>query len=158
NAGGLLVKHLAEPRRSVLPECLAISHSAISHVADLLGSPFSLAEGRILYELAHRAAPTAADLARELDLDAGYLSRLLRGFSRQGLLTRRQSSSDGRQSHLALTLRGRRAAARLDRGSQQVVGAMLRRLSAADQGRLVSAVETIQDMLGGRMTPTTRVP
>src|SRR5207302_9600147 len=60
----------------------------------LLGSPFSLAEGRILYELAHRDEPTATDLAKALDLDAGYLSRLLRGFTRRGLLTRRQSPSD----------------------------------------------------------------
>src|SRR5215472_12715264 len=80
----------------------------------LLGSPFSLTEGRVLYELAHRDRPTATQLARDLDLDPGYLSRILRDFEQRGLLARTPSELDGRQSLLALTPRGREAFAPLD--------------------------------------------
>src|ERR1700756_5065710 len=64
----------------------------------LLSSPFSLTEARVLYELAHRKHATANALARDLDLDAGYLSRILKGFKERGLINRATSQSDGRQS------------------------------------------------------------
>ena len=73
-----------------------------------LDSPYSLGEMRVLYELAHGNQLTASDIARALDLDAGYLSRLLRNFEKRGLISRKTSAKDGRQSHLALTLRGRK--------------------------------------------------
>lgn len=117
----------------------------------LVGSAFSLAESRVLYELAHRDGPTASDLVKALDLDGGYLSRLLRGFGRRGLVTRRQSATDARQSHLLLTPRGRRASAGLDHRSQQAVGAMLRPLSDGDQRRLVGAVRAVETLLADRV-------
>jgi DNA-binding MarR family transcriptional regulator/GNAT superfamily N-acetyltransferase len=114
----------------------------------LLDSAFSLTEARVLYELAHRDAPTASALSRDLGLDAGYLSRILRGFQRQGLLERTRSSSDGRQRHLALTRQGRAAFAPLDARSRKENGALLAPLSEPAQGRLVEAMSTIEGLLG----------
>jgi len=114
-----------------------------------LETPFSLTEARVLYELAHRERPSATELARELALDAGYLSRILRGFERRRLLTRTRSKSDGRQSHLALTARGRAAFAPLDGRSRQDIGRLLERLGPAEQRRLIDAMRTIETMLGG---------
>src|SRR5579859_6912534 len=75
----------------------------------LLATPFSLAESRVLYELAHRSSVTATDLGRDLDLDAGYLSRMIRGFETQGFDEKHRSVQDGRQSHLMLTEAGHAA-------------------------------------------------
>jgi DNA-binding MarR family transcriptional regulator/GNAT superfamily N-acetyltransferase len=122
----------------------------------LVDSPFSLAEARVLYEVAHRVDPTATELAGALALDAGYLSRLLRGLERQGVLARRRSDSDGRRSHLALTPRGRRAFAALDERSAAEVAAMLAAVPAPEHQRLVQAVETVQRLL--EPAPEPRVP
>src|SRR5579863_9787042 len=73
-----------------------------------LNSPFSLAEGRVLYELAQREDAGSSDLARALDLDAGYLSRILRSFEQQRLIRRKVSPADRRRSLLALTAKGRK--------------------------------------------------
>src|SRR3954467_10528933 len=87
----------------------------------MYGSPLSLAEVRVLYELAHRTDATAGALADELDVDRGYLSRMLQAFERDGLLRRSRSADDGRQSHLALTPKGRKAFAPLERASHDEV-------------------------------------
>jgi DNA-binding MarR family transcriptional regulator/GNAT superfamily N-acetyltransferase len=122
----------------------------------LLGMPYSLAEARVLYELAHRDGPTAAELARDLALDAGYLSRLLRGFERNGLIARARSDADGRRSHLALTGKGRRTFAALNARSSDEVAALLGDLPDPEQRRLVSALETAETVLGAR--PALRTP
>jgi DNA-binding MarR family transcriptional regulator/GNAT superfamily N-acetyltransferase len=116
----------------------------------LHASPFSLTQARVLYELANRSAPTAADIARDLGLDAGYLSRILRGFAQRGFLARARSQEDGRQSHLSLTPAGREAFAPLDRGSHDEVAAMLGRLGAGAQARLIAAMATVEHLLGER--------
>jgi DNA-binding MarR family transcriptional regulator/GNAT superfamily N-acetyltransferase len=115
-----------------------------------LKSPFSLAEVRVLYELAHREAPTASELSKGLGLDAGYLSRILRGLRRRGLVDKRPSEADGRRSLLSLTARGRDAFAALDAASRDEIAAMLAALSAAEQGRLVGALRTVEGLLGPR--------
>jgi DNA-binding MarR family transcriptional regulator/N-acetylglutamate synthase-like GNAT family acetyltransferase len=118
----------------------------------LLGSPFSLAEARVLFELAHRDRPTAAELVRELGLDPGYLSRILRGFFRQGLLKKEASKDDGREQHLFLTAAGRQAFDDLDARTQDDLRGVLGGIPAADQARLVDAMHTIEEVLGARVT------
>jgi DNA-binding MarR family transcriptional regulator/N-acetylglutamate synthase-like GNAT family acetyltransferase len=116
----------------------------------MLDSPFSLTQVRVLYELAHRDHPAAARIAQELGLDEGYLSRILRGFQRRGLVAARPSARDRRQTLLALTEEGRRAFATLDARSDEDVAALLARLSPSDQRRLVTAMSTIEELLGAR--------
>ena len=113
----------------------------------LLGSPFSLTEARVLYELAQREATTAAVVGALLGLDAGYLSRLLRGFERRGLITRRRATHDGRQAIVTLTAAGRQAFGRLDTRSRDDVTTMLRDLPVRDRRRVTSAMTTIEHAL-----------
>jgi len=119
----------------------------------LLGSPFSLTEVRILYELVHREQPTAAELGRALGLDAGYLSRVLRSFERRGFLAKARSKNDGRQNLLSLTAHGRRAFAPLNTRAHEEVATMLGRLPVPEQGRLIGAMHTIETLLGARPEP-----
>ena len=115
-----------------------------------LGSPFSLAEGRVLQEIAHREQATATEVGRALGIDTGYVSRMLRGFDQRGFVRRRRSNVDGRRAHLSLTRSGQAAFARLDQQSHNDVAAMLRRLSADEQRRLVAAMHSIQQLLGAK--------
>jgi DNA-binding MarR family transcriptional regulator/GNAT superfamily N-acetyltransferase len=118
-----------------------------------LDSDFSLTEVRVLYELAHRDRTTASELARELDLDAGYLSRLLRRFDRDGLVERTRSSADGRQTLLRLSDRGAAAFAPLDAAARDQIAALLGRLSDPEQARVVEAMATVEGLLGQRGRP-----
>jgi DNA-binding MarR family transcriptional regulator/N-acetylglutamate synthase-like GNAT family acetyltransferase len=116
---------------------------------NFLDSPYSLGEARVLYEIARGdGATTASDIGRALDLDAGYLSRLLRNFEKRGLIRRTASKNDARQSHLALTARGQKAYTPLEQRSQREIGTMLGRLSSEEQSRLIAAMNTIEALLG----------
>ena len=112
-----------------------------------LDSPYSLTEARVLYEIRERKRATASDVARDLDLDAGYLSRILRRFHRLGLTRKDVSPDDGRQSFLSMTARGRRAFAPLETRTQRQVGALLNRLSVPEQDRLVGAMRMVETMI-----------
>lgn len=114
---------------------------------NFLDSPYSLGEMRVLYELAQGADKTATDIARNLDLDAGYLSRVLRDFEKKGLVKRTTSKTDARQSHLSLTAQGRKVYAPADKRSQSDVAEMLARLDGAKQAQLVNAMQTIETLL-----------
>ncbi len=113
----------------------------------LLNGPYSLTEARVLYELAHRRRPTATELGRDLGLDPGYLSRMLRGFQKQGLIEKTVSQSDGRQSLLSLNQKGRAAFAPLNKRWHDEMAAMLRNISAAKQQRLVEAMQIVETIL-----------
>jgi DNA-binding MarR family transcriptional regulator/N-acetylglutamate synthase-like GNAT family acetyltransferase len=115
-----------------------------------LESPFSLTEVRVFYELAHREETTAGELGEELGLDAGYLSRILSGFQKHGLIRKRPSEADGRRRLLRLTERGREAFAPLEARSRSEIGAMLGGMSIAGQERLVEAMRAIERLLSFR--------
>src|SRR6188472_4828531 len=110
----------------------------------LLKSPFSLSEARVLYELAHREDAAAKEIGIELGLDPGYLSRIIQKFDEDGLVTRRPLPADRRQYRLGLTARGRRAFAGLERSSHEDVAAMLAALPRDERARLVGAMATIE--------------
>ena len=118
-----------------------------------LDSPFPLTEARVLYELAHRKKPTATLLRNNLDLDAGYLSRILSSFEKRGLIERKPSEDDRRRSLLALTEEGRRQFAPLEERTIQQVGGMIERLSENEQRRLIGAMQTIEKLLAPAETP-----
>jgi DNA-binding MarR family transcriptional regulator len=107
----------------------------------LLRSPFSLAEARVMYELAHRERATATELAGELGLDGGYLSRILRDFRKRGLIAKESSPTDRRRTLLWLTKPGQDAFAAINARSRNQIETLLNGLSAADQKRLVEAME-----------------
>jgi DNA-binding MarR family transcriptional regulator/GNAT superfamily N-acetyltransferase len=115
-----------------------------------LHSPFSLAEARVLYELAHHQQTTATEIGSQLGLDAGYLSRILRGFEQRGLIDKQPSATDGRQSILRITEAGQAAFATLNTRSHDEIAALLGQLSASDQARLVEAMDLIEGLLGAR--------
>jgi DNA-binding MarR family transcriptional regulator/GNAT superfamily N-acetyltransferase len=121
----------------------------------LLESPFSLAQVRVLYEIAHRRQPTATHLCKQLGLDPGYLSRILRGFEKRGLVRKSASEADGRQSLLALTVRGQKTFSALDIRQSEEVAALLRPLPRADQSRLMQSMQVIEGLLGPRTEPRT---
>ncbi|MUL43903.1 MarR family transcriptional regulator [Streptomonospora sp. PA3] len=110
----------------------------------LLDSPWSLTEVRILYELRHRASVRALDLRRELDMDAGQLSRVLSRLQRNGLIGRSPSPEDGRRQIVELTEEGRRAAQTLDDRANEQVTALVSHLSAAERSRLIDAMATVR--------------
>jgi DNA-binding MarR family transcriptional regulator/GNAT superfamily N-acetyltransferase len=116
----------------------------------LLDSPFSLTESRVLYELANRSKPTATELARDLGLDPGYLSRILRSFASRGLIARTPSQTDGRQNEIELTDEGREAFLPLDRRSRDLVAGMLDKLGEPERQRLVRGMRAIEVLLGGK--------
>ena len=112
-----------------------------------LGSNLSLTDVRVLYELAHREAPVASELARDLGLDGGYLSRVLRRFETAGWIERSASRQDARQNVLALTPSGRAAFEPLQQRSRDEAAALLAPLPPARQQELVAAMERIEALL-----------
>ncbi|HEY0818049.1 MAG TPA: helix-turn-helix domain-containing GNAT family N-acetyltransferase [Rhizobacter sp.] len=119
----------------------------------LLGSPYSLAEMRLLWELAHCEHTTATELARTLALDAGYLSRLLRRLKEQGLVDSTRSPTDARQTELRLTPAGRHAFAPFDQRSREQAAALLAPLPEAHRQQVLQAMGTLQRLLGDDETP-----
>ena len=132
----------------------------------LLHSRFSLTEGRVLYEIGYHGdtgtlrstAPTAAEIAKVLNLDGGYLSRILQRFVRSRFITRTTSDADARQAHLTLTARGQDALTPLQQLARDEVAMMLRHLLPAERSRVVDAMRLIQQSLGGSSGSATGEP
>jgi DNA-binding MarR family transcriptional regulator len=113
----------------------------------LLESPFTLTEGRILFEVAHQVETTATDLAGRLRLDRGYLSRILASFHERGLLDRRTSEEDGRVQLLTLTPLGKKAFEEINAASEREIRELLHGVPVAQRARLVDAMHTIRSIL-----------
>lgn len=122
----------------------------------LLHSPYSLTEARVLYEIAHHEQTTATHLTQELGIDAGYLSRILRGFQKRGLIDKRPAEDDRRRQLLSLTDEGQEVFAQLNTASRGEIATMLDEMTETDQSRLVHAMDTIEELLGAQ--PEHRVP
>ncbi len=118
-----------------------------------LGSPFPLPQARVLYELGQRGEATASELGAELDLDLGYLSRLVQSLRRQGLLQGEPSKEDARRVRLSLSAKGRKFYLQLDARSRQEVAGMLDQLPAPQQQRLVGALQAVEAVLERKDKP-----
>ena len=123
----------------------------------LLGSNYSLAEVRVLFELAHREQGTARQIGQDLGLDAGYLSRILARFARGRLISRERSKVDGRNIQLRLTAKGRLIFQSLDRQSSAQVAEILQRLSEPTQEKVVRALRRAQESFMGVHFPESAV-
>jgi DNA-binding MarR family transcriptional regulator/GNAT superfamily N-acetyltransferase len=116
----------------------------------LLDTPYSLTEARVIFELAQRPSTPLADLRRDLDLDAGYMSRIMRRFEADRLVTTEASPADGRRKVVSLTDAGRAAFADLDRRSAAEITAMLDALPRGETERIVEAMHTIQSVFASQ--------
>lgn len=114
-----------------------------------VGSPYPLAEARLVYEIGHRGETTASELGRDLDLDAGYVSRLLHSLRRRGVVQGKPAPNDARTSVLSLTEKGRKSYAMLDDRSRELTTAMLARLPGEGREKLVGAMQAIETLLNG---------
>ncbi len=123
-----------------------------------LGSELSLTQVRVLYELAHREQPTASELRRDLGLDAGYLSRILRRFEHRGWLERAASPADARQSLLRLTADGRRAYAPLQKKSRGEAARLLSALAGPQREQLIAAMAQVRQLLQAQAGAATAEP
>ena len=121
---------------------------------DLLQSGFSLAEARILYELAQTPEIAASEIGEKLNLDRGYLSRMLRAFERKRLISRKTDAADKRRSHLSLTEKGRTTFRQLDQRSSEAAAGMIADLSSGAVNTLLGAMETIQGILAKNSNAT----
>lgn len=115
----------------------------------LLDSPYSLSEVRVMYEIAHREAVTAGELAQDLELDKGYLSRILKRFEAQKLLARRAAPEDARRHYLRLTPAGLRVFTPLEERTQEQVRTLLAGLDPARREEVLGAMDVIQQALMG---------
>jgi DNA-binding MarR family transcriptional regulator/GNAT superfamily N-acetyltransferase len=117
----------------------------------LLHTPYSLTEARVLFEIANRERATASDFSRDLGLDPGYLSRILSGLERRGLIEKAPSETDARRRILSLTAEGLEAFSELDARSREEIAQLLGELSEEEQLRLLAAMGTIESVLDKRL-------
>ena len=111
----------------------------------LLGTEHPLPQARVIYELGQRPVTAVADLRTALDLDAGYLSRLLTSLESTKLIERQRAQGDGRRQEIRLTTKGTKAFEDLDARSRAEIGELLERLSDQDQRRVLQAMHALED-------------
>src|SRR6476619_7134849 len=119
----------------------------------LLRTPYPLPEARVLFELGRREVTDTGALRRALDVDAGYLSRLLARLEERGLVAREPHDDDGRRRRVRLTAAGAEAFAILDRRSADEIGGLLAGLGEERQRGLLTAMDTVREALGDEPRP-----
>ena len=119
----------------------------------LFRSEFSLTEARVLYELSRCDGLTASEIGKLLDIDAGYLSRILKKFERHGFVSRDASGHDARRMLLTLTTAGRAAFEPLDRASATQIASLLGPLSCEQTASLVQSMQTVERLLAEPTQP-----
>jgi len=118
-----------------------------------LGGPYTLAENRVVYEIGTREIVTPGQIAAELSLDPGYLSRMLRRLERDGLVARRRSEEDGRSVTMSLTPQGQAYFAAVDGRSAALVAGLVERLSPGQRERLTGALNAVENLLASPQEP-----
>jgi DNA-binding MarR family transcriptional regulator/GNAT superfamily N-acetyltransferase len=118
----------------------------------LLTSPFTLTQARVLFELGTQDMLTAGDISTSLELDRGYLSRILNDFVAQDLISQQKSKTDRRRVFLSLTGKGKQAFRTLDRESHCATAKLLSKLSGRQQEQLVRAIQKVEVLLSSEST------
>src|SRR5881394_3481486 len=114
---------------------------------DFLESPFSLSEVRVLLELYYRKSATASAIVQVLGIDAGYLSRMLRGFERRGLLAKSRAAEDGRQKPISLSTAGEKAFEELETRQRDALATILEPVPSHHRTQLIGSMRRIQRIL-----------
>jgi DNA-binding MarR family transcriptional regulator len=112
-----------------------------------LDSPFSLTEGRVLYEICNIEECSAKKIREKILIDEGYLSRILDGFSKRGLIKKTPSSKDGRLRMIVPTEKGIKEFAILNDNSNILISQMIEKLSEDDRADLLNKMEGIRIVL-----------
>lgn len=113
-----------------------------------LDSPFSLTEGRVLYEISHTENCSAKKIREKISVDEGYLSRILDTFRKKGLITKIPSLEDRRLHIIMLTEKGRMEFSSLNDHSNMLISEILEKLSEEERQELVSMTDRIRELLG----------
>ena len=112
-----------------------------------LDSPFSLTEGRVLYEICTMEDCSAKRIRENIVIDEGYLSRILDAFVKRGLIRKTRSSEDGRSWMILPTEKGKREFASLNDNSDQLIAQMIEKLSEEERADLLSRMDGIRALL-----------
>lgn len=113
-----------------------------------LDTPFSLTEGRVLYEISHTELCTAKKIRSNIDIDEGYLSRIIDKFIQNGLVRKTPAAEDRRLHLIVLTEKGKREFSKLNENSNQQISELLRKLSESERAELVQMMDNIRILLG----------
>jgi len=112
-----------------------------------LGSPFSLTEGRVLYEICNTEDCSAKNIRENIFIDEGYLSRILDRFVQQGLIKKTRSPEDRRLWIIAPTEKGKREFASLNDCSNRLISHMIEKLSEEERVDLLNKMQGIRALL-----------
>lgn len=112
-----------------------------------LDTPLSLTEGRVLYEISQMEECSAKKIRQNIDIDEGYLSRIIHKFIKHGLVKKVPSTEDKRLHHILLTEKGKREFSKLNENSNKLISQLMEKLSETEQKELVGMMQGIHALL-----------